>query len=621
MQLKLIDKLTANPNEDLTTLKNILDELPDTAENFQLRTSAMQLIAQINESEENYSKKISVEKIHNYLDNKQYDECLNYISNITDKLNIEFENDGKKLYRFRDLMEFCVYAELYSENEQTGFNWYDTYDAYILEKKVFCLFELSRFDEALVLCNIIKKLNPINFNNLMEIAEIYKATGKIEEFKIQLDETSKITWRALELARLLRAYGYYYIEKEEYEKAIGLLDVSRAFDSSEKAISYLNNEIGFIKLKNPDIKVLPPQENLKFLTENNLYYGPNQELKIKLMRAYKSLLKIMQEKKTQNLSNICATFATNFLTVTFGEQELLDLVEADVFRNKALVINKKFGYSFEISREWNEMNEEGIEAFKLAPNTTSFLFIPKDNKLDKTISMCYDSAFNPNNQQEFNQRLEESINSLKNAGYDVKENGIIEFANGLRVYRYNVVSEQSSVVEYFFKMRPDLLGCIACRMEQHEEIQTEILNILNSFHYLGFKKDGRDIFIRNFYLKLKFAKKNNQDFSNHLLAISNSIKNFFTARLKPEISTIAEEIIKSAIYLICSREETIEEISYRDLKEFLSINKSDINPEKIQDLITILINKTDNLFPTLRQLETKSDSEKLDIYNSIMSVL
>lgn len=621
MQLKLIDKLTANPKEDLTTLKSILDELPDTAENFQLRTSAMQLIAQLNENEENYAKKISVEKIHNFLDNQKYEECLNYINIISDKLNIEFEKDGKKLYRFRDLMEFCVYAELYSETEQTGFNWYDTYDAYILEKKVFCLFELKRFDEALVLCNIIKKLNPINFNNLMEIAEIYKATGKIEEFKAQLDETSKITWRALELARLLRAYGYYYIEKEEYEKAIGLLDVSRAFDSSDKAVSYLTNEIGFIKLKCPDIKVLPPQENLKFLQENNLYYGPNQDLKIKLMRAYKSLLKIMQEKKTQSLSTTCATFATNFLTVTFGEQELLDLVEADVFRNKSLVINKKFGYTFEISREWNEMNEEGMEAFKLAPNTTSFLFIPKDNKLDKTISMCYDSTFNPNDDQEFNQRLEDSLSTLKNAGYNIEENGIIEFANGLRVYRYNVVSEQNSVVEYFFKMRPDLLGCVACRMEQHEELQTEILNILNSFHYLGFKKDGRDIFIRNFYLKLKFSKKNNQDFSNHLLAISNNIKNFFTSRLKPEISTIAEEIIKSAIYLICTREETIEEISYKDLKEFLTLNKTDLTSDKVQDLINILISKSDNLFPILKQIEAKSDVEKLEIYNSVMSVL
>ena len=89
MQIKLIDKLTGDSTQDLEFLKSILDELPDTAENYELRTTALQLLAQIKDGDANYSKKISIEKINSYITEKNFNECISYIDSILSNLPIE----------------------------------------------------------------------------------------------------------------------------------------------------------------------------------------------------------------------------------------------------------------------------------------------------------------------------------------------------------------------------------------------------------------------------------------------------------------------------------------------------------------------------------------------------
>ena len=623
MQINLIDKLTADPEKDMEYLVALLDNFPDTAENYTLRTTAMQLIAQINENKKSYSQKTSMEKCDALINAGKFEECLTFINPIIDTFDLTYENDNQIFLRFRDIIEFCIYVEK-NNNEQKENNktytWVDFYDVYILQKKAFCLFELKKFDESLELCKTINKLAPMYAGNSIEIAEIYKAQGQFDKYKEQLDNTVNIAWLSTDIAKLIRAYAFYYTEMKDYEKAIALLDVSRAYDNSEKAIAYLNNEVGYIKLIQPEIKVLPPQENLKFLQENNLYYAPSQETKTILMRAYKSLLTLMSENKIQ--PNICAFFATNFLTITLGEQELLDIVEADVFRKKALVINKKFGYSFEISREWNEMNEKGYEAFNLSKNTTSFLFIAKDNKLEKTISITHDTTFNPKSNEDYQMLIDRNNKILRENNFNVEKYGILEFPNGLRVQRFILTDKDGiKVMQYMFKMRPDLLGCLSYKIDEENEIEKEVLSIFNSFRYLGFKKDPHSQLIRNFFLRVKAARKNNADLSSIVKFNDDSIKRLFTFNTPKELCIYVEEIIKSAIYTISMREESVEEVSYTELKEFLAINKNQLSEASINNLLEILLKKSDNFFPILNEILNKTEQEKIAIYNALAQAL
>jgi len=190
---------------------------------------------------------------------RDYGQALAFLDASLDRLASDegfapvFRDDSGAEYRsFQNTFEEALYFFLHKPAREVKRLPKDFFGLYVL--RGWLLFEMRRFDEAGDALKKAIRLNPINSEAVLELAEISKMHGDWGGF---LDLTLWVLERAYTGADVGRSYrnlAFYCVEKLNYALAVVLLHCSRLFDP-ESALA--RTELLFIH-ELTGAPVLPP---------------------------------------------------------------------------------------------------------------------------------------------------------------------------------------------------------------------------------------------------------------------------------------------------------------------------------------------------------------------------
>lgn len=164
-------------------------------------------------------------------------------------LDLFHDDSASSYFDFDELFEMLLYSFRYKPKKEIRRAEMPLSEVYYLYGAI--LVELQQFEAAK---NALKKAlrwNPMSCRNNFEYAEVFKMTGDYETFfKLTLD-IFKMSFNKLDIARCYRNLGFYFIEKNQYDKATACYYMSSSFEpDSKQAMSelyYISTKTG----KNP----------------------------------------------------------------------------------------------------------------------------------------------------------------------------------------------------------------------------------------------------------------------------------------------------------------------------------------------------------------------------------
>lgn len=162
-----------------------------------------------------------------------------------EKLNL-YQDGQADYYDFNTLMEMVMFQRKHPELkrlvdiEEPLNKLYAMYGSILLE-----LGELDRAQEAL---EIAMDWNPMSADIAFEYAEVFKQRKDFEGMKKVTVEIFPIAYKRHEIARCYRNIGYYFIEKQLWDEAVGSYLLSMTFAeaegrySAEQELKYIYDE-------------------------------------------------------------------------------------------------------------------------------------------------------------------------------------------------------------------------------------------------------------------------------------------------------------------------------------------------------------------------------------------
>lgn len=162
-----------------------------------------------------------------------------------EKLNLY--NDGAAdYYDFNTLMEMVMLQSQHPELKRVADieeplnRLYAMYGSVLLE-----LGELDRAQEAL---EVAMDWNPMSADIAFEYAEVFKQKKDLEAMKRHTIAIFPIAYKRREIARCYRNLGYYFVEKQMWDEAVGTYLLSMTFAeaegrySAEQELKYIYDE-------------------------------------------------------------------------------------------------------------------------------------------------------------------------------------------------------------------------------------------------------------------------------------------------------------------------------------------------------------------------------------------
>lgn len=178
-------------------------------------------------------------------DSKQAAERLQAEIARVEKLNLY--NDGAAdYYDFNTLMEMVMLQSKHPELKRVADieeplnRLYAMYGSVLLE-----LGELDRAQEAL---EVAMDWNPMSADIAFEYVEVFKQKKDLEALKRQTIAIFPIAYKRREIARCYRNLGYYFVEKQMWDEAVGTYLLSMTFAeaegrySAEQELKYIYDE-------------------------------------------------------------------------------------------------------------------------------------------------------------------------------------------------------------------------------------------------------------------------------------------------------------------------------------------------------------------------------------------
>lgn len=162
-----------------------------------------------------------------------------------EKLNL-YQDGQADYYDFNTLMEMVMFQRKHPELkrlvdiEEPLNKLYAMYGSILLE-----LGELDRAQETL---EIAMDWNPMSADIAFEYAEVFKQRKDFEGMKKATVEIFPIAYKRHEIARCYRNIGYYFIEKQLWDEAVGSYLLSMTFAeaegrySAEQELKYIYDE-------------------------------------------------------------------------------------------------------------------------------------------------------------------------------------------------------------------------------------------------------------------------------------------------------------------------------------------------------------------------------------------
>lgn len=232
------------------------------------------------------------------IESGKYDTALEKLESFMETFTPMFEDDKVSEYHFftnpleEELFNEYVGAEKvirYIPDNQPLLDLYYIYGFLLLEDK-----QLEKAEKYL---KKAIRINPVSSRIILELCEIYKVhTYTINKYYMYATDALKYAYYPQDIARCYRSLAYYYVEENQLETALALLNYSMEFELSPMAYS----EINYIKTKNSDL-TLTLEESQTLIRNKNIQLGANPFI-------LKTLDNLIDEFEQNNLHHQCVYF-------------------------------------------------------------------------------------------------------------------------------------------------------------------------------------------------------------------------------------------------------------------------------------------------------------------------
>ena len=142
------------------------------------------------------------------------------------------DDPGNEYRAFRNIFEEALYRRLYKPERQVLPVPEELFGLYAVHG--WLLFELGRFDEAGKALEKAVRLNPVNGEALLELAEVRKAHGDWDGLLALTKRAHGVAYTRWDLGRCYRNLGFFHIERKNYDLAIALFHYSLVFDPESR---------------------------------------------------------------------------------------------------------------------------------------------------------------------------------------------------------------------------------------------------------------------------------------------------------------------------------------------------------------------------------------------------
>ena len=397
-------------------------------------------------------------------------------------------------YQFDSFAEMLTYC---TKNPQENCMWVAKDELAFLKIKSFCYIETKQLDKAKEVLNKISEINPMDISSYLELFEISKLEKKTEEGYKYLMSAYEKAWYIEDYARLIRAFGFYHLEKGELEQAKSYYLISLMYDSSVDADKYVSNELNIIKGKQgKNFKVPPPAESAKFMAENKLPYMLPQSTEVLLMRTLKKLyeLKIDAQKaqpdKVEYFSNIITSYESNLKRITLNKKELIEVVKTDVYTNNYMYANKFFRYSFTAEKTFRQMPPEKLGQSPETKNILHFLYRANERNLVEgfPITVVIDKI--TDGKASHQEMVNEYLSRLEKNNFSVVTKKEMTIPCGEVATKIYVEREKEKRVSYLFNIGPRAFGIVSCQVEYEGDINDSyVTEVVESWKHMEFSRN------------------------------------------------------------------------------------------------------------------------------------
>ena len=192
---------------------------------------------------------------------KNYDRALELMEGLVKKTenNPLYQNDSvTEYFTFATAFEFFMYIERFKADKEIKWIEYPYSSIYLQYGSL--LIDMKRYQEANLALEKAVRWNPMSAKIMYEYAESFKILGQLEDYIEITKRAFSVAYTRNEVARGYRNWGYYLIEKEKYQAAIGCYLLSLEYEKDSKGAQ---SELFYIHQKTNGSAKQPTIEELE----------------------------------------------------------------------------------------------------------------------------------------------------------------------------------------------------------------------------------------------------------------------------------------------------------------------------------------------------------------------
>lgn len=196
---------------------------------------------------------------------KNYEKALELMEGLVKKTedNPMYKNDSvTEYFTFASAFEFFMYVQRFKADKEIKWIEYPYSSIYLQYGSL--LIDMKRYQEANLALEKAVRWNPMSAKILYEYAESFKILGQLEDYIEITKRAFSVAYTRNEVARGYRNWGYYFIEKEKYQAAIGCYLLSLEYEKDSKGAQ---SELFYIHQKTNGSVKQPTIEELEQIAE------------------------------------------------------------------------------------------------------------------------------------------------------------------------------------------------------------------------------------------------------------------------------------------------------------------------------------------------------------------
>lgn len=403
--------------------------------------------------------------------NRDWEGVLHYANKGLEVLKTPKYIDNLKIYEFSTFEDAFFYTHL---NPQQKFRWIQTKDSLFLFKKAMAYKMLGDYEQSLKLFYECQEFDPMSFAIHYEIIDLFYKQDNMEKMFNAIRKAYEFSYTHIHMATLLLYQSYYFISKQNYQAAKACLALSLNYDNSVKNANSVENVVYIIKEKDANSEPFENLDSVKQVLKNNFAMFVVRRHMVEIACAlYAEYLK-------DKNSNVAKKVELRKLLLKIADKNVVEIVEYEINKKLKLIIDNENKIRFEIPNNFSIMPKGEYKNLNLI---TDIFFCATHN--DTVIEI---GNLNNHENKQFNNAVDDFINSLQNPAINIEKMGEVVFINGKTVIKYKLVFEDENfvIIAYFTTLPQNKIGLfqINCNFENMQENITTLNKIINSVKHI-----------------------------------------------------------------------------------------------------------------------------------------